>query len=178
MANDIFNYLSVKGDNTLINRLKNSAKYDPENKTWCESEDKKWYESEDDSGCDNSLFCFTRIYPEPKLLIDTERIYYKNMEYRFKAISDAEYWRIQHWGTDGDIRDVVEQIDESELWRIRFMSRFAPPLLALQKISADNCGLTFELGYWTPDSDFQGDAIFKDGECILDERAIWLPTRV
>ena len=46
---------------------------------------------------------------------------------------------------------------------------------AIQKISGDFPGLTFELGYWSCDSGFQGDTVFSGGGCLLDERDIWAP---
>jgi hypothetical protein len=179
MANEVNNTLVTRGPNPLITQLKISAQYDPSNTEWVQS-----------MGCkhaNNSLFSFACLYPVPEPLLEEERKSFKSTTVFSDQIADseesgvishisnAETWKFEHWGTDRDVFDVAEKLNEPDQWVIRFTSRWYSPLEAIQKISGDHPGLTFELGYWSCDSDFQGDAVFKDGVCILDERAVWVP---
>ena len=167
MANEVNNTLVTRGSGPLITELQNNAQYNPSNKEEIESM----------GHANNNLFCFACLHPVPASFLEEERSYFKSTKELPREITRTETWKFEHWGTDRDVINVAEKLNEPDQWVIRFTSRWVPPLEAIQKISGDFPGLTFELGYWSCDSDFQGDAVFKDGQCILDERAVWVPER-
>lgn len=151
MSNDVFNYLTMKGGDSVINKLKASA-----SRTLARGKDYTVGEE-----VQVMAFSLDSLYPVPQALLE-ER-------------AETEISMFQHWGTDRDVFFAEEMESQSGMWKVKFTSRWHPPLEALLKISGDYPGLTFTLSYWSCDSDFQGDAAFRDGECLQDDRAVWLP---
>ena len=162
MANWVVNQFSITGNNELLNQLKNAAKHDPTDFEWINY---MGYES-----ANNSLFSLSRLYPEPKVLLDKEYDLRRNNS---KVPDDLKNWRREHWGVGGDIFDVVEKTVKSELWEIEFSSLWAPPLNAFQHISCEFNELTFDLVYCDLIGGFQGRALVKKGNLLLNEHEEW-----
>ncbi len=120
-------------------------------------------------GGEDTALSLEAIDPTPAALLDTEagttkidalgvetkngvRVDHLREQY---GATDSYEWRKAHWGTKWDVEaEVLFQSDQDI--QIRFDSAWAPPVRAIEKLSAKYPDCTFKLTYDEPGMDFAG----------------------